>query len=573
MKKVTVFAWRWYFLVFFFVLGFGVLFARAVHLQLLPEHDFLEEEGKARHLRVVEMPAYRGMILDRNGELLAVSTPVYSVWTNPREISNSHDSIREVASVLGLDVDSLLKKVREKSTRQFLYVKRQVDPDQAERLKRANITGVYLQREYRRYYPTAEVSSHVLGFTNIDDKGLEGIEFAYDQWLRGQAGAKRVIKDRLSRVVEDVEAIRIPQSGQNVVLGLDRKVQYLAYRELKSGLVRHGARSASAVMIESRTGEVIAMANVPSYNPNNRKGYLRHTYRNRAVTDVFEPGSTIKPFTIAAALESDHYSPHTLVDTTPGKYVVRNHAIRDIRNYGQLTVSDIILKSSNVGATKVGMTISPDNLWAIFNDIGIGQSTGSGFPGEAVGRLKNFQDWYEVERATLAFGYGMSMTTLQLAHAYAVLASGGKKLPVSMLHGSEFGSDPHPSQRIFSLRTAEQVRAMLTAVVSDEGTGARAAISGYSVAGKTGTVHKFKKGGYEKDKYLSLFAGMAPASDPRLVLVVVVNEPGRGIYFGGQVAAPIFSRIMGGALRILNIPPDKVPVQANSPNPPRNRVS
>ena len=572
MKKATVFVLRWRFMVFFFILGLGGLFARAVYLQLF-ERDFLEEEGKARHLRVVEMPAYRGMILDRNGELLAVSTPVYSVWTNPGEISNSLDSIKEMASILGLDADSLLEKIQERSDRQFLYVKRHVDPGQAERLKQANIAGVYLQREYRRYYPTAEVSPHVLGFTNIDDEGLEGVELTYDQLLRGQPGAKRVIKDQLNRVIEDVEAIRIPQPGQSVVLSLDRKVQYLAYRELKSGLAQHGARSASAVMIDSRTGEVIAMANVPSYNPNNRKGYPRHTYRNRAVTDVFEPGSTIKPFTIAAALESNHYSPHTLVDTTPGEYVVSNHTIRDIRNYGQLTVSGIILKSSNVGVTKVALMIPPHKLWATFNDIGIGQSTGSRFSGEAVGRLKDFQDWYEVERATLAFGYGMSMTALQLAHAYVVLASGGKKLPVLMLHKPEVVSGRHRSQRIFSLRTAGQVKSMLTAAVSDKGTGSRASIPGYSVAGKTGTVHKFAKGGYEKDKYLSLFVGMAPASDPRLVLVVVVNEPSRGVYFGGQVAAPVFSKIMGGALRILNIPPDKVPVQANFPSSLKNRAS
>ena len=566
MKQAPIFALRRSILLFLFVLGLGGLFVRAAYLQLF-EHEFLEEEGKARHLRVVEMPAHRGMILDRNGELLAVSTPIYSVWANPSEALRSLASIRRAANILNLNAASLTKKFQQKNTRQFLYVKRHIDPQLAEQLKQAGIVGIYLQREYRRYYPTAEVSSHVLGFTDIDDKGLEGVELAYEQWLRGQPGSKKVIKDQLNRIVEDVEAIRIPQPGQNVTLSLDRRVQYLAYRELKAKLAQHRARSASAVMIDSRTGEVIAMANVPSFNPNNRKNYRRHTYRNRAVTDVFEPGSTIKPFTIASALESNRYSPNTLINTAPGEYKVGEHMIRDIKNYGQLTVSDVILKSSNVGATKIALTILPQDLWATFSSIGIGQSTESGFPGEVSGHLKNFQNWREVEHATLAFGYGMSMSALQLARAYAVLASGGKQVSISMLYKPEVDSNQDNLSRIFSSQTAEQIKAMLTAVVSDAGTGSRAAILGYSVAGKTGTVHKSTKGGYEENKYVSLFAGMAPASNPRLVLVVVVNEPSGGAYFGGKVAAPIFSKIMGGALRILNIAPDKVPLHVNAVNP------
>jgi len=423
---------------------------------------------------------------------------------------------------------------------------------------------VHLQREYRRYYPTAEVTSHVLGFTDIDDKGLEGIELAYEKWLRGQPGAKKVIKDQLNRIVEDVEGIRIPQPGQDITLSLDRRVQYLAYRELKAKLAQHRARSASAVMLDARTGEVVAMANVPAFNPNNRKGYQRHTYRNRAVTDVFEPGSTIKPFTIASALESNRYSPNTLINTTPGTYKVGDHTIRDAKDFGQLTVSNVIVKSSNVGATKIALTIPPQTLWSTFSAIGIGQSTESGFPGEVGGHLKNFQDWHEVERATLAFGYGMSVTTLQLARAYAVLAAGGKRLPVSMLRVADADLNRNNAPRVFSTQTADEVIKMLTAVVTTYGTGSRAAIPGYSVAGKTGTVHKSAKGGYEENKYVSVFAGIAPASDPQLVLVVMVNEPSRGAYFGGEVAAPIFSKIMGGALRILNVAPDDVPLQADS---------
>jgi len=572
MEKATIFAFRRHFLVFLLVLGLCGLFVRAAYLQLF-ENDFLEGEGKARHLRVVEMPAYRGMISDRNGELLAVSTPVYSVWANPEEVLNNYDSVKQVAGILGLNTNNLFRKLQKKNTRRFLYVKRHITPKEAEQLKQISITGIYLQREYRRYYPTAEVSSHLLGFTDIDDKGLEGIELAYDRQLRGQAGAKKVIKDQLNRVIEDVEAIRMPKPGWNIELSFDHRVQYLAYRELKTKLAQYGASSASAVMIDSQTGEIIAMTNVPSYNPNNRKDYPGHTYRNRAVTDVFEPGSTIKPFTIAVALESNRYSPHTLIDTTPGEYVVGNHTIRDIKNYGQLTVSSVILKSSNVGATKIALTIPSQNLWSAFNDIGIGQLTESGFPGEVAGRLKSFQDWHVVEHATLAYGYGMSMTALQLARAYAVLASEGRELPVSMLYKSDADSTQHYSSRVFSPRTAKKIKSMLTAVVSDEGTGVRASIPGYSVAGKTGTVHKSAKGGYEKDKYLSLFAGMAPASDPRFVLVVVVNEPSKGEYFGGEVAAPIFAKIMSEALRIFNVAPDKIPLQENSLNFSRNRVS
>lgn len=562
MRKDKVYKLRRYFLLALFIIGFGGLFVRAVYLQLF-EHEFLEEEGKARHLRVVEMPAHRGMILDRNGELLAVSTPIHSVWANPKEALGSKESISQVAKILNINSSSLTKKLKQKSSRQFLYLKRHIDPQQAERIVQASLSGIYLQREYRRYYPTAEVSSHIVGFTDVDDKGIEGIELAYEQWLRAEPGAKMVIKDQINRIVEDVEAIRISQPGQNISLSIDRRVQYLAYRELKAKLSQHRALSASAVLLDSHTGEVIAMANVPSFNPNNRKGYNSRSYRNRAVTDVFEPGSTIKPFTIASALESKRYSPHTVIDTAPGTFKVADHTIKDIKNFGQLSVSNVILKSSNVGATKIALTIPPEELWSTFNSVGVGQSTESGFPGEVIGHIKNFQDWYKVEHATLAFGYGMSMTTLQLARAYNVFATGGIALPVSMLQVSDSDSILRNAPRVFSSRTVEQVISMMTTVVSEKGTGVKASIPGYSVAGKTGTVHKSTKGGYEEDKYISLFAGMAPATDPRLVLVVIINEPSRGAYFGGDVAAPIFSKIMGGALRILNIPPDQAPMQAN----------
>lgn len=563
MKKNPIYSMRRVFLLSLFVIGLGGLFVRSVYLQLF-EHEFLEEEGKARHLRVVEIPAHRGMILDRNGELLAVSTPIYSVWANPLEALQSHKAIRNVSLILNMDADSLIKKLQSKKNRQFLYVKRHIGPQQAVKLKQLGSGGIHLKREYRRYYPTAEVASHVLGFTGIDDNGLEGVELAYEKWLQGRSGAKKVIKDSYSRIVEDVEAMSIPEPGKDMVLSIDKRIQYIAYRELKAKLSKHRAKSASAVLLDAKTGEVLAMANAPSFNPNNRKGYSRGTYRNRAVTDVYEPGSTIKPFTIAAALESQRYTQNTIIHTAPGKYKIGEFTIRDHKNYGSLTVSEIILKSSNVGATKIAQTIPAQELWSTFSSIGIGHSTESGFPGEVSGHLKSFHDWHKVEHATMSYGYGMSTTSLQLARAYAVLASGGKLLPVSMLRKSdEELKNQQKIPAIFSPQTVDKVVTMLTAVVSSEGTGSRAAIPGYSVAGKTGTVHKSSKGGYEEDKYISVFAGMAPASDPQLVLVVMVDQPSSGMYFGGEVAAPIFSKIMGGALRILNISPDKVPLQAH----------
>ena len=564
-KRVPNSSLRRLFVLSVFVFGLGVLFVRAVDLQLF-EHEFLEEEGKARHLRVVEMPAHRGMILDRNGQLLAVSTPVFSVWANPAEALNNLESVEHVAKILNLKVSDLVQRLEQKKNRQFLYIKRHIGPQQTSRLQQSELLGIYLKREYRRYYPTAEVSSHVIGFTNIDDTGLEGIELAYEDWLAGQPGAKKVVKDQINRIVEDVEAVKIPRPGQNVTLSIDRRVQYLAYRELKAAYLQHGAQSASAVMVDARTGEVIAMVNVPSFNPNNRKGYKPHTYRNRAVTDVFEPGSTMKPFVVALALDSKRYSTETVIDTTPGTYKIGRFTIRDIRNFGPLSVNDVLLKSSNVGAVKIVFTIPRQDLWNTYNSIGVGQSTESGFPGEASGYLKSFHDWHETEHATMAFGYGMSMTVLQLARAYTVLASDGKQTSISMLRKDDF-EDPDAYLKtqspVVSPQTVRQVRSILDAVVSAKGTGSRADVPGYTIAGKTGTVRKSAENGYEK-KYIAMFAGMAPASDPRLVLVVLVNEPSKGTYYGGQVAAPVFSRIMGGTLRLLNITPDNVSLRANS---------
>lgn len=539
-----------------FALGMVSLVARAVDLQVL-KRDFLQGQGDARQQRVVEIPAHRGMIKDRNGEALAISTPVDSVWANPQETMLARERLPGLAKLLDMEQDELYRRLAERADREFIYLQRHINPDLARQVMDLEIPGVALQREYRRYYPMGEVTAHVVGFTDIDDHGQEGLELAYDEWLAGEPGAKRVIRDRLGRSVEDVERIRAPRAGREIRLSIDRRVQYLAYRELKAAVQRHGARSGSAVVLDVTTGEVLAMVNQPSFNPNSRKGLRGELYRNRAVTDVFEPGSTIKPFTIAAALESGLVKPASEINTAPGYYRVSGHTIRDAHNYGVLDISHIIIKSSNVGASKLALSMDPRDLWSMYSRVGFGQITGSGFPGEAAGVLTDASRWRELERATLSFGYGLSVTPLQLAQAYGVVAGDG------MLRPAKFMLDGHAAteERIMRAETAQRIRRMLEGVVSREGTGLRAAVSGYHVAGKTGTVHKSTAGGYAEDRYLSVFAGMAPASHPRLVSVVMINEPTDGEYYGGVVAAPVFSKIMSGALRLLDIPPDDLSVQ------------
>ena len=407
-----------------------------------------------------------------------------------------------------------------------------------------------------RYYPASEVTAHVVGFTDIDDQGQEGLELAYNDWLQGTPGSKRVIKDRLGRIVEDVESIQPSSPGKDLTLSIDRRIQYLAYRELKAAVQQHKARSGSAVLLDVKTGEILAMVNQPSYNPNNRKHMRSSQYRNRAITDVFEPGSTIKPFTIATALESGKYSPTTLIDTTPGYYKIGSYTVHDHINYGVINVTRVITKSSNVGASKIALSLDPERIWSMFNRVGFGSVSASAFPGESAGLMTHYSRWHDIERATMSFGYGLSVTPLQLAHAYSILAADGINRPVSLLKQTR----PVEGQRVISAPVTQQVRAMMETVISKEGTGSRASVQGYRVAGKTGTVHKSAAGGYSVDRYISVFAGMAPASKPRLVLVVMINEPEGEEYYGGQVAAPVFSSMMSGALRLMNIAPDNAPI-------------
>ncbi len=554
-EKITEFPMRrWFLLSLYTVCMFGLIF-RAVDLQVLNK-EFLQDHGDARSLRVVEIPAHRGMITDRNGESLAISTPVNSIWAVPRKVLGADIKLKALADYLQMDEQELNSLLKDRISRQFVYLKRHVDPALAEQVMQLDIPGISLQREYRRYYPAGEVTSHIVGFTNIDDAGQEGLELAYDSWLKGSPGSKRVLKDRLGRIVENIESIKMPDPGNQLALGIDKRVQYLAYRELKTAVNHYKARAGTLVMLDVKTGEIVAMVGQPSYNPNNRTGLKSGNYRNRALTDVFEPGSTLKPFTIAAALESGLYNTKTTIDTRPGFFKVGSHTIRDHINYGVIDLATVIKKSSNIGASKIALSLEPLNLWSMLTKVGFGQTTGSGFPGEAGGYLNPYNNWSEVEQATMSFGYGISVTALQLAQAYMAFATDGEILPVSFLKVTE----PVTGSRIFSPEVARQVRSMLEKVVEDGGTGHKALIDGYKVAGKTGTVHKTVVGGYSEDRYLSLFAGMAPASNPRLIAVVIIDEPQGEKYYGGLVAAPVFSNVMAGALRLLDIPPDNLPV-------------
>ena len=530
-----------------------LLMWRMVDLHVF-NREFLQDQGDARALRVVEVPAHRGMITDRHGEPLAISTPVESVWANPKELAAARDRWKTLARVLELQPRALEQMLAKRQEREFVYLRRHITPELAQKVMALEIPGVALQREYRRYYPAGEVFAHVVGFTNIDDAGQEGVELLHNAWLKGTPGSKRVIKDRLGRIVENVESISEPRPGQDLRLALDRGIQYLAYRELKAAVQRSQARAGSAVVLDVSTGEVLAMVNQPAYNPNNRGGLSSERMRNRTVTDVFEPGSTIKPFTVAAALESGQFRPDTTIDTGSGFLRINSRlTVRDVHNYGRIDVSRVLQKSSNVGAATMALAIKPQQLWDMFSRVGLGSVTASSFPGEVSGLLTDYGRWRETERATLSYGYGLSVTALQLAQAYAALAADGR------LHGATLlpaGSDVLDERQVMRPHIAQQIRDMLELAVGKDGTGSRAAVPGYRVGGKTGTARKVTAGGYTEDRYMALFAGFAPATSPRLAMVVVIDEPQGSEYYGGQVAAPVFGRVMSGALRLLDVAPD-----------------
>lgn len=534
----------------FFVLA-NVMLWRAVYLKIT-EREFLEHQGGMRYERVQEISTHRGQILDRNGEPLAVSTPMETVWVNPRELVSALDRVPELAHVLGLEAAKLRDQVQRKSDKQFMNVKRQITPEEGARVKTLRVPGVYTQREYRRFYPAGEVMAHVLGFTNVDDEALEGIERTYDHWLKGEPGARRVIKDLHGGVVEARELIREARPGHDLVLSLDRRLQYLAYRELKAAVQANKAKGGTAVLLDVRTGEILAMVNQPSFNPNDRSSIRPDLTRNRAIIDTFEPGSTMKPFSVAVGLESGKFRPETPIDTHPGYMKVDRFTIRDHNNYGLLDVTGVIRKSSNIGVTKIAMAVGPEALWNFYDSLGLGRAPGTGFPGESSGRLRHYRDWNASDIATHAYGYGMSVTALQLVRAYGAIAHDGVLMPVSFLKLDQ----PVEGKRVMDSSVAASLRTMMEEVVKSGGTGTKAQVAGYRVAGKTGTAHKSQGGGYAEDKYVAVFAGMAPASNPRLALAVMIDEPGTGVYYGGQVAGPVFSGIMEEALRMLNVTPD-----------------
>ncbi len=547
------FVWRLWIVVAVLVLAGTGLVARAVHLQVF-NTDFLNGQAAARHLRVATLSATRGVIKDRNGEPLAVSTPVDSVWVNPSQVLEAPERIRELAGALKLDAGELTARLSRNVRKEFYYLRRHMNPAAAARIEALDIPGVHLLREYRRYYPAGEVTGHLLGFTNIDDKGQEGLEYAFDNWLRGVPGKKKVLRDRLGRIVEDVESIEPPSPGRDLVAAIDLRIQYLAYRELKAAVQRHGAVSGSAIVLDVTTGEVLADVNQPTFNPNDRSQIKPANFRNRAITDILEPGSTFKPLIVAAALESGRFSPRSRIDTNPGFVRVGNKTIEDKHNYGEMDLATLLAKSSNVGAVQVSMKLDKEMLWNTLSRFGAGRLTASGYPGESAGTLPPYQGWRPIGQATMSYGYGLSMTPLQLAQAYGALAAEGLSRPISLVRVDK----PPIARRVVAPETARNVVAMLEQVVTAEGTGIKASVTGYRVAGKTGTARKVAAGGYAQDRHTAVFAGMVPATAPRLVIVVVVDEPKGAAYYGGDVAAPVFSAVAAGALRILAVPPDNV---------------
>jgi cell division protein FtsI (penicillin-binding protein 3) len=538
----------------------GLLAARAISLAIWNK-EFLQGQGEARAQRILTIPADRGMVTDRHGEPLAISTPVASLWANPQTLLAERASWGPLTRLLGLKTEQFEGLLDKHKQGEFLYLKRHLAPEVADQVAALKISGVFLQQEYRRFYPAAEVTSHIIGFTNIDDAGQEGLELAYERQLRGEPGSQQVIRDRNGTVVEGLRRVRDPRPGRQLTLSLDMRLQYLAYRELKAAVLRHKAQAGSLIMLDVNTGEVLAMVNQPAYNPNNRHRVSGAQYRNRAVTDLFEPGSSIKPFTIAAALESGRYRPDTRVDTRPGTFRVAGKTIRDVHPYGLIDVATVIKKSSNVGTARIALSLPPERLWGILVRMGFGGTTGSGFPGESRGVLREFQRWRTLDHAILSFGYGLSVTPLQLARAYAVLAAGGKRREVSFLSMDDaLPGDVLPGKQVMAPETAAQVLTMLEGVVQEGGTGTRARVPGYRVAGKTGTVHKLGPQGYQND-YIAVFAGIAPVSHPRVVMVVTIDRPATGKYFGGEVAAPVFGRVMEETLRLLDVPPDDPTLQ------------
>ena len=533
-----------------------LLLVKIAQLQILPSQergvDFLQHQGDSRAIRNVTIPAYRGLITDRNGEPLAISTPVTAIVANPKNIQKS--DIERLSLALKISESQLQSRLQRYRNKSFMYLVQQLPNDEAEKILKLNIPGVSGQQRYKRFYPAGEVTAQLVGFTNYLDIGQEGMELAYDDWLTGEPGKKKVVLDKNRRVINDISLIQAASSGEDLRLSIDLRVQYAAYRALKKAVKKHNAKSGSVVVLDVNSGEVLAMVNQPSFNPNDRSKLRQSSVRNRAITDLMEPGSTVKPFTVLAALESGQFSAQSRIDTNPGYLKVDYKTFVDPSNYGELNLAEVLTKSSQVGTTKVALALDPESTRDLFQRVGFGEVMGTGFPGETLGSLPAYRKWHPVTQATFAFGYGLSVSSLQLARAYAVLANDGLRKEISMV---ALNSEPE-GLRVINAATTKEVRHMLRAASSHKGTGRRAMIDGYSVGGKTGTLHKVKvNGGYDDNRYMSVFAGLSPISSPRLATVVVIDEPRQGDYFGGLVAAPVFSEITGNALRLMQVTPDE----------------
>lgn len=540
------------FLIILLLLGLVALAGRAIYLQGLNK-EFLQQQGQSRYSRILELNAQRGKITDRHGEILAISAPVKSVWADPQKVDATPEQLYALAHLLEMDVADIRKRVLDQNKR-FVYLRRQLSPEMATGVADLNIPGVHLKREFYRYYPTGEVAAHILGFTDIDGKGQEGMELGWEDILTGEHGSRRVIKDRIGRVIESVEKIRSPKPGQNLTLSIDSKIQYLAHRELKRAVKTNNAKAGSIIVLDAQTGEVLGLANYPTYNPNQRSSIRAGKTRNRALVDVFEPGSTLKPFAVAVAMEIGKINSDTLFQTSPGALKIGRATIRDIRNKGTISVAQVIQESSNVGAAKIALLLPPKTLWEMLSRSGFGMPTGTGFPGEVNGRLRPYHKWRPIEQATMSYGHGISVNLMQLTRAYTIFAAEGQLKPISLLKRDT----PPIGQQVISRETAQAMSRMLEMVVEPGGTGLQARVNGYRVAGKTGTAHKPLEGmkGYAKNRYISTFVGYAPVSNPRLVIAVMIDEPSAGQYYGGAVAAPLFSQVMSGALRHLRVPYD-----------------
>ena len=560
-QKRRVFPWRFYFVVGVLLTLLALLVGRILTLQVLDTdrgYEFLQGQGEMRALRTAEIPAYRGVITDRRGEPLAVSTPVISIWANPKLLAG-HERLPELARALSMDLGELNAKLARYKGKQFMYLQRHRIPAEAREVLALRIPGVRGEREYRRFYPAGEAAAQLVGFTNVDGKGIAGLELAYNDWLRGVPGKKKYIKDLHGDAVRDIGVIEAARPGKDLTLSIDLRLQTLHHRELQRAMTITGAEAGSIVTLDASTGEVLAMVNHPVYNPNSRNGFEMANTRNRAMTDLFEPGSTMKTLTLVAALESGRYTPETLIDTSPGRIRVGRKTLPDPRNYGEITLSRVIEKSSQVGVTKLSLDLGVEPVWGVFNRFGMGTPPGTGFPGESAGMLPNRPKWRPIEQVTLAFGYGLMATPVQLAHAYAAFANGGIQPPLSLLLRED---DEREGRRVISDHVAQQVLGVLHAVTGEHGTARKARVAGYGIGGKTGTVHKVGPQGYIDDQYVALFVGIAPVEDPRFVTVVVIDQPKGEAYGGGSAAAPVFSRVAEGTLRLLSIPPS----QSNDPS-------